>query len=281
MAGNLPGSTEGRKIVSSLDLLHLAKTAAERGRRATCAASSGRRTRARWTAKGSRDFVTEVDRTAERIIAEVLLAAEPGQPDRRRGAEPRPGHRRTGLDRGPARRDHQLSARFSELCGIDRRGGGRRARGRGGGARAAPGVYTARPGRRRLAGRPTAGGLPDRRPGLRAHRHRLPLQGYSPLGDTWRQFAPGGGPDQRHPPARLRGARPRRRRRRPVRGLLGAAALGVGHRGGHPAGSGGGRRGHRFRRPGRRGGAYRRRRRKPRDSRWLLGCGLPRQGPRR
>ena len=32
----------------------------------------------RWTAKTRRDFVTEIDRTAERIIAEVLLAAEPG-----------------------------------------------------------------------------------------------------------------------------------------------------------------------------------------------------------
>jgi myo-inositol-1(or 4)-monophosphatase len=31
-----------------------------------------------WTLKGSRDFVTEVDRTAEAIVAEVLLAAEPG-----------------------------------------------------------------------------------------------------------------------------------------------------------------------------------------------------------
>jgi myo-inositol-1(or 4)-monophosphatase len=31
----------------------------------------------RWSLKGSRDFVTDVDRTAERIITEVLLAAEP------------------------------------------------------------------------------------------------------------------------------------------------------------------------------------------------------------
>jgi len=33
---------------------------------------------ASWTAKTRRDFVTEIDRTAERMIAEVLLAAEPG-----------------------------------------------------------------------------------------------------------------------------------------------------------------------------------------------------------
>jgi myo-inositol-1(or 4)-monophosphatase len=31
-----------------------------------------------WTLKGRRDFVTEVDRTAEGIITEVLLAGEPG-----------------------------------------------------------------------------------------------------------------------------------------------------------------------------------------------------------
>jgi len=63
--------------VSSLDLLHLARTAAER------AAGYLRGVErpadpSRWTLKGSRDFVTDVDRTAERIITEVLLAAEPG-----------------------------------------------------------------------------------------------------------------------------------------------------------------------------------------------------------
>jgi myo-inositol-1(or 4)-monophosphatase len=77
MTGKLPGSTRANKMVSSLDLLHLARTAAER------AASYLRGVErpadpSRWTLKGSRDFVTEVDRTAERMIAEVLLAAEPG-----------------------------------------------------------------------------------------------------------------------------------------------------------------------------------------------------------
>ncbi|HEX2218178.1 MAG TPA: inositol monophosphatase family protein, partial [Gemmatimonadales bacterium] len=67
----------GSKMVSSLDLLHLARTAAER------AASYLRGVErppdpAAWTLKGSRDFVTEVDRTAERIVGEILLAAEPG-----------------------------------------------------------------------------------------------------------------------------------------------------------------------------------------------------------
>ncbi|MGH7526366.1 MAG: inositol monophosphatase family protein [Gemmatimonadales bacterium] len=60
-----------------MDLLHLARTAAERAARylrgvERPADPSG------WTLKGSRDFVTEVDRVAERTIAEVLLAAEPG-----------------------------------------------------------------------------------------------------------------------------------------------------------------------------------------------------------
>ena len=64
-------------MVSSLDLLHLARTAAER------AASYLRGVErpadpAGWSLKGSRDFVTEVDRTAERLVSEVLLAAEPG-----------------------------------------------------------------------------------------------------------------------------------------------------------------------------------------------------------
>jgi myo-inositol-1(or 4)-monophosphatase len=63
--------------VSALDLLHLARTAAARAgeylRSVQRPADPSR-----WTLKGSRDFVTEVDRTAERMIAEILLAAEPG-----------------------------------------------------------------------------------------------------------------------------------------------------------------------------------------------------------
>jgi len=63
--------------VSALDLLHLCRLAA------TGAAEYLRGVErpadpARWTLKGSRDFVTEVDRAAEAIVAEVLLAAEPG-----------------------------------------------------------------------------------------------------------------------------------------------------------------------------------------------------------
>ena len=64
MGGNIPGSAGAHKMVSALDLLHLCRSAAER------AASYLRgverpRNPAAWTVKGSRDFVTVVDRTAE------------------------------------------------------------------------------------------------------------------------------------------------------------------------------------------------------------------------
>jgi myo-inositol-1(or 4)-monophosphatase len=64
-------------MVSSIDLLHLAQAAAEQASgylRGVERPSDP----AEWTRKGARDFVTDVDRTAERMIAEVLLAAEPG-----------------------------------------------------------------------------------------------------------------------------------------------------------------------------------------------------------
>ena len=63
--------------MSALDLLHLARTAAERAA-AYLRGVERPADPSRWTPKGGRDFVTEVDRTAERIIADVLLAAEPG-----------------------------------------------------------------------------------------------------------------------------------------------------------------------------------------------------------
>ena len=62
--------------MSSLDLLHLARSAAERAA-AYLRGVERPSDPSRWTLKGSRDFVTEVDRTAERIVADVLLAAEP------------------------------------------------------------------------------------------------------------------------------------------------------------------------------------------------------------
>jgi len=77
MTGKLPASNWARKMVSSLDLLHLARTAAERAAAylrgvERPADPSG------WSLKGSRDFVTDVDRRAEQLVSEVLLAAEPG-----------------------------------------------------------------------------------------------------------------------------------------------------------------------------------------------------------
>ena len=63
--------------MSALDLLHLAKAAAtlagEYLRSVHRPADPGG-----WTLKGSRDFVTAVDRRAEEIITAALLAAEPG-----------------------------------------------------------------------------------------------------------------------------------------------------------------------------------------------------------
>jgi myo-inositol-1(or 4)-monophosphatase len=68
---------EASKTVSALDLLHLARAAAAR---AGSYLRSVERPAdpSRWSFKGSRDFVTEVDRTAEQMIAETLLSAMPG-----------------------------------------------------------------------------------------------------------------------------------------------------------------------------------------------------------
>ena len=63
--------------MSALDLLHLAQVAAARAGAYLRSVQRPADPRA-WTLKGSRDFVTEVDRTAERMIADILLAAEPG-----------------------------------------------------------------------------------------------------------------------------------------------------------------------------------------------------------
>ena len=62
--------------MSALDLLHLARTAAGQAG-AYLRGVQRPADPAGWTPKGSRDFVTEVDRAAERMIADILLAAEP------------------------------------------------------------------------------------------------------------------------------------------------------------------------------------------------------------
>lgn len=63
--------------MSALDLLHLARIAAARAGEYLRGVQRPAEP-SRWTLKGSRDFVTEVDRTAERMITDTLLAAEPG-----------------------------------------------------------------------------------------------------------------------------------------------------------------------------------------------------------
>jgi len=66
-----------RKVPNYQDLVHLARAAAERAaayvRGATPLANP-----ADWTRKGENDFVTVVDREAERLVSETVLAGEPG-----------------------------------------------------------------------------------------------------------------------------------------------------------------------------------------------------------
>jgi myo-inositol-1(or 4)-monophosphatase len=62
---------------SANDLLHLASTAAKRAG-AYLRTADRPLDPATWTAKGRADWATDVDRTAEAMIAEVLLKAEPG-----------------------------------------------------------------------------------------------------------------------------------------------------------------------------------------------------------
>lgn len=63
--------------MSVLDLLHRARTAADAA--AAYIRTVGRPAEpAAWTLKGSRDFVTQVDRTAESIIADILLSDASG-----------------------------------------------------------------------------------------------------------------------------------------------------------------------------------------------------------
>jgi myo-inositol-1(or 4)-monophosphatase len=63
--------------LSALDLVHIARAAATRAGSylGTVQRPAGP---ADWTLKGARDFVTEVDRSAEQIIVDILLAGEPG-----------------------------------------------------------------------------------------------------------------------------------------------------------------------------------------------------------
>ncbi|MDQ2670197.1 MAG: inositol monophosphatase [Gemmatimonadota bacterium] len=77
MTSKLPGAQERRNTtMSPADLAHLARSAALKA--GAYLRQVERPTPSTWAAKGRHDFVTEVDRGAERIITEVLLAAEPG-----------------------------------------------------------------------------------------------------------------------------------------------------------------------------------------------------------
>ena len=181
-------------MVSALDLLHLAKTAAEAAGVLPPRRSSGPADPGAWTLKGSRDFVTEVDRTAERMITEILLAAEPG--GRIVGEELSPEVVTDGLVwvvdplDGTTNFLHGFpSYAVSIAAAVD-------------GVLEAgvvvhvprDEIYTARAWRRRLAGRPPAGGLRHRRPGLCADRDRLSFQGrHRGWSEYLAQFAPGGG----------------------------------------------------------------------------------------
>ncbi|HEX5387246.1 MAG TPA: inositol monophosphatase family protein [Gemmatimonadales bacterium] len=64
-------------MLSSLDLLDLARSAAA-GAAGFIRSVERPADPAGWTLKGSRDFVTEVDRTAERLIRDILLGGVPG-----------------------------------------------------------------------------------------------------------------------------------------------------------------------------------------------------------
>src|SRR5687768_27733 len=78
MTGKLPASDWSHKMVSPLDLVRRARTAAQAA--ASYMGSVERPTDpGGWTLKGTRDFVTEVDRTAERMIADILLSGPGGR----------------------------------------------------------------------------------------------------------------------------------------------------------------------------------------------------------
>ncbi len=221
-------------MVSSLDLLHLARTAAERaaeylrGVERPADPSS-------WTLKGSRDFVTDVDRTAERIIGEVLLAAEPGS--RIVGEELHPELVTEGmvwivdpLD-GTTNFLHDFpSYAVSIAAAMDGtlEAGGHRQRAAGRDLHRVAGG-------RGVARGPEARGVRHRRSGLRAHRYRLPLQGREPDRRVFRPVPASRRSDQRHPASGCSLARPGRRRRREVRRILGAGAIRLGYRGRHAA----------------------------------------------
>ena len=94
MTGKLPTSNRARKRLGNLNLLDLAKQAAE-GAAGYIRAQERPAGPAAWGHKQARDFVTHIDRGAEELIAGLLLAGEPGS--RIVGEELSPGIEREGL----------------------------------------------------------------------------------------------------------------------------------------------------------------------------------------
>jgi myo-inositol-1(or 4)-monophosphatase len=82
-------------MLSSNDLLRLGTAAARAG--AEFLRTVPRPAREAWETKGTNDFVTEVDRRAEEIIAAVLLAGEPGATVVGEELAPDPDRARRGL----------------------------------------------------------------------------------------------------------------------------------------------------------------------------------------
>ena len=219
-------------MVSSLDLLHLARTAAERAagylkdveRPADPAA---------WTLKGSRDFVTEVDRRAEKLVSEILLAAEPGS--RIVGEELHPELVTDGLVwivdplDGTTNFLHDFPSYAVSVAGaVD-------------GTLEAAAIVNVPTGDTYTATRGGGAWHGDRQLAVSAIRDPafaligtgFPFKDTSRIGEYLEQFRRVAERTSRHPSSRRGVAGPGRRRGRALRGLLGAVPLGVGHRGRH------------------------------------------------
>ena len=233
--------------MSSFDLLHAARLAADRAAeylRSVTRRRAPRAGRSRTSATSSPRWTGHRRRSSPPSCSE----ATPDGRDRRRGAESRAGARRPGVDRRPARRHDQLPAWRAGLGGLDRRGGGWRARGRHrarcAGQRTVRGGARSRCVARRQARSPSpASTRRSSRSSAPASRSRTSTG----IDEYQRQFALVAGGHERHPPARCRRHRPRLAGGRALRRLLGAAPRAVGHGGRHAAGARGGRRRHRSR----------------------------------
>ena len=195
------------------------------------------------TAKGPKDFVSEVDRAAEAAIVETLLAtlSRPRDSSRGRHGQRRQRRGRERLDHRPARRHDQLPARLSAVLRVDRARAPRPDRaGRDLRSRAQRPLHRlART--RRVPQRPPHPRLQAPAPARLPDRHRLSvprrqLSRHLPRDDEGDDQA-----DGRPAPARRRRARSRLCRRGFLRRVLGSRAQRLGRRGRQPARPGSGR----------------------------------------